>query len=221
MQQLGREPGVPGLAGHRHGHHGPGVLRHGDLDIEHEAALLGVGHTGHRPGEGTVPAPAWLQGPGLGSGRGGGGQELQQEVGVGPHLGTGHLPQVLRDVVIRDLREVGGHVWQPEGLAALNQAKLGQLSLCLKMSNLSCISWLYTYAAPALTCLVAASDFLFLGTFENNFDRSLLGIKGTPYSFMGQELSSESLDTFVFSDDDAFVTKVAKIFGWHGEAVSL
>ena len=62
---------------------------------------------------------------------------------------------------------------------------------------------------------MAASDILDRETFENNFDRNLSGIKGTPYSFTGQELSSEFLDNFVFSDDDdgdALVTKVAKRF---------
>ena len=78
-------------------------------------------------------------------------------------------------------------------------------------------------SSPSLTCLVAASDILDRETFENNFDRNLLGIKGTPYSFTGHELSSEFLDTFVFSDDDeeALVAKVAKSFCWQGEAVSL
>ena len=63
---------------------------------------------------------------------------------------------------------------------------------------------------------MAASDILDRETFENNFDRSLSGIRGTPYSFIGHELSSEFLDNFVFSDDDddgdALVTKVAKRF---------
>ena len=72
----------------------------------------------------------------------------------------------------------------------------------------------------ALTCLVAASDDLFRDTFENNFDRNLLGIKGTPYSFMGHELSWESLlDTSVFSD--ALVTKHAKCFCWQERNLSL
>ena len=58
-----------------------------------------------------------------------------------------------------------------------------------------------------------ASDILDRETFEKNFDRNLSGIRGTPYSFIGHELSSEFLDTFVFSDDDdALVTKVAKSF---------
>ena len=70
---------------------------------------------------------------------------------------------------------------------------------------------------------MAASDVLDRETFENNFDRNLLGIRGTPYSFTGHELSSELLDTFVFSDDDdeALVTKVAKSLCWQGEALSL
>ena len=48
------------------------------------------------------------------------------------HLITGHLPQVLGDVVIRDLREVGSHVREGEAVTGLDQAKLGQLSLRLK-----------------------------------------------------------------------------------------
>ena len=135
MKQLRREPGVPGPASQRHCHHCPGVFPHGCLNIEHEAALLRVRDTCDLPGEGAVSAPAGLQGPGQGAGRGGGGQELQQKVSVGPHLGTGHLPQVMRDVAVRHLREVRSHVREPEALAALNQAKLRQLGLCLKYYN--------------------------------------------------------------------------------------
>ena len=70
MKQLRWEPGVPGLAGQCHCHHGPGVFLHGDLDIEHEASLLRVRDTGDLTSEGAIATPAWLQRPGLRAGRG-------------------------------------------------------------------------------------------------------------------------------------------------------
>ena len=88
--------------------------------------------TGDLTSEGAIATPAWLQRPGLRAGRGGSGQELQQEVSVGPHLATGHLPQVLRDVAVSHIRKVRSHVRKLEALTALNQAKLGQLGLGLK-----------------------------------------------------------------------------------------
>ena len=78
-----------------------------------------------------------------------------------------------------------------------------------------------TPCTMALTCLVAASECLFRETFENNFDLNLLGIKGTPYSFMGHEFACECLDTSVFSDSDALVTKHAKCFCWQERTLSL
>ena len=56
------------------------------LDIEDHAPLLGVGDAGNLSSVGAVSAPAWLQGPGGRTGRRGGGQQLQQQVSVRPHL---------------------------------------------------------------------------------------------------------------------------------------
>ena len=65
---------------------------------------------------------------------------MSNRISVSACLVPGHLPQVLGDVVVGDVRQVGRHVRQPRLRAPLRQPELGEVGLGLLDQRLICDS---------------------------------------------------------------------------------